>query len=138
MNELATVLFYYSWKGRQRQLFINISNHPTANWSQKQIDTAKKFGEIIDYPFPVVGAAWGEEDICRLAEKVIQDVSVYKDAVLLIQGEYTLTYQLVKRAKELGMRAVAACSDRVTQESVNEDGTTTKISKFEFVQFRDY
>ena len=86
----------------------------------------------------MVGAAWGEEDICRIAEKVIQDVSVYKDAVLLIQGEYTLTYQLVRQAKELGMRVVAACSDRVAQESVNEDGTTTKISKFEFVQFRDY
>jgi hypothetical protein len=138
MTEWSAILFNYSWKGRQRQLFINISNHPSANWSQRQIDEAKKFGEIVDYPFPVVGAAWGEEDICRIAEKVIQDVSVYKDAVLLIQGEYTLTYRLVSQAKELGIRVVAACSNRVTQESVNEDGTTTKISKFEFVQFRDY
>lgn len=138
MTEWSTILFNYSWKGRQRQLFINISNHLSANWSQRQIDEAKKFGEIVDYPFPVVGAAWGEEDICRIAEKVIQDVSVYKDAVLLIQGEYTLTYRLVNQAKELGIRVVAACSNRVTQESVNEDGTTTKISKFEFVQFRDY
>lgn len=119
-------------------MFINISNHPVANWSQKQIDEAKKFGEIIDYPFPVVEAEWGENDICKLAEEVIRDVSAHKDAVLLIQGEFTLTYQLVKLAKELGMHAVAACSDRVTQECVNEDGSSTKVSRFEFVRFREY
>ena len=28
--------------------------------------------------------------------------------------------------------------DRVTEEAVNEDGSTTKISRYEFIKFREY
>ena len=119
-------------------MFINISNHPAANWSAAQLAAASHYGEVVDYPFPVVPASSDEGDVRRIAESVIRDVSVRKEDVLLIQGEFTLAFQLVVMAKALGMRAVAACSDRVTEERVNDDGTSTKISRFEFVRFRDY
>ena len=33
-------------------MFINYTNHPSASWGEKQTDEAKKYGEIVDMPFP--------------------------------------------------------------------------------------
>ncbi|MBK8390607.1 MAG: hypothetical protein IPL23_15555 [Saprospiraceae bacterium] len=32
-------------------MLINLSNHPSANWSTNQITAASKYGDIIDIPF---------------------------------------------------------------------------------------
>jgi hypothetical protein len=33
-------------------MIINLSNHPSANWTTEQLIVAKTFGEIVDLPFP--------------------------------------------------------------------------------------
>ncbi len=32
--------------------FINLSNHPSATWSEEQLSAASKYGKIIDINFP--------------------------------------------------------------------------------------
>ncbi len=98
-------------------MFINLSNHPSAHWSEKQCQAAKQWGEIIDYPFPQVApdATW--EDIQKKAEKIVTevcDLAKEQPSAVMCQGEFTLTYALVRRFKEKHVTVLSACSERVT------------------------
>ena len=42
-------------------MFINFSNHPSANWGTEQINEAEKYGRIVDLPFPAVSTALTKE-----------------------------------------------------------------------------
>ena len=120
-------------------MFINISNHPSDFWQMEQLKEAEKFGEIVDYPFPVVSPYLNEEQLSVLADdtvsKVLETVRHdVKNCVLHIMGEMTLTYMLVSRFRKLGFSCIASTTSR--QSEVHQDGT--KISHFVFVRFREY
>ncbi len=34
--------------------FINLTNHPSTKWGADQLAAAKKYGNIVDIPFPAV------------------------------------------------------------------------------------
>jgi hypothetical protein len=55
----------------------------------------------------------------------------------LCQGEFYLSYAVVDRLKSSGIKVVAACSRREVEEIYTAD-ETKKISRFVFVQFREY
>ena len=61
-----------------------------------------------------------------------------KPSVIMIAGEFTLAYTMINLCLRAGVKVVAACSERRTQEVVNEDGTTIKTTVFEFIQFREF
>jgi len=119
-------------------MFLNISNHSSCNWSKEQLQEANTFGEIVDYPFPAVNATATESEIDELSDKIIDDVRIMKPDVVMCQGEFTLTYSLVKKLKDSGIKVVAACSERLAEEQFMSDGTVKKLSNFKFVQFREY
>lgn len=56
---------------------------------------------------------------------------------VLCQGEFCLSYAVIECLKAEKIKVVAACSRRVVEEISMATGTK-KISKFEFVQFREY
>lgn len=64
-------------------------------------------------------------------------LSFTPDAVMC-QGEFTLTYSVVKKLKEKGIRVLAACSRRSVIMKPAGNGGFSKIVDFEFVQFREY
>lgn len=119
-------------------MFINLSNHPSAEWEQRQIKAAKTYGEITDIPFPRVDPSDTEEEVAKkaafMAEKII---ALHPDAVMC-QGEYALTYGIVSRLKEAGILTLCACTERKTEEMADAVGRRTKESIFSFVQFRAY
>lgn len=120
--------------------FLNISNHPASKWSADQLDFAKSYGNIVDIPFPQIPPTAESAEIKKIAKSIAADIcGTYQigDGAL-VQGEMTFTYALVHELQERGIVCFAACSDRVTEEVVNPDGTTTKHSIFKFVQFREY
>lgn len=117
--------------------FINCSNHPSTKWSEFQLNTAKTLGEVVDVPFPSVEPELDEEGIKTLAESVISQIKEAagaSDITVHIMGEMCLTFAVVCELMAMGIPCVASTTRHIAKEM--PDGT--KISQFEFVQFRRY
>lgn len=117
--------------------FINLTNHPSENWEENQTLAASTYGEIVDWPFPMVQPAASKEDILQIAERVhraVTDVYGRNIAAVHIMGEFTLCYTLVMLFKNDNVKCLASTTERVA--IVNPDGS--KNSTFKFVQFREY
>ena len=50
--------------------FVNCSNHPSRLWSVMQRETAEKYGEIVDVPFPAVACDLTDSGLEELAEQI--------------------------------------------------------------------
>ena len=119
-------------------VFLNVSNHSSRQWSNKQRAEAEKYGKIVDIRFPPVPADISAEEVKKIAKRTFEVICQYDCSVVMLQGEFTLTYLLVILLMQAGFRVVAACSDRQATEQVDEDGNSIKCSQFTFVQFREY
>ena len=118
-------------------MFINLTNHPSANWSEEQLSAARQYGEITDLQFPVVDENASEAEIMRLADDYLNMILSKGNAneiTVHIMGEQTLCYALISRLQKKGIRCVASCTKRDTH--VNEAGE--RISTFRFTRFREY
>lgn len=121
--------------------FYNISNHPSTKWTKDQLDHANMYGEVIDFGFPYVNSSATTNEIICQARAVVDDIiggGRHDNIIAMVQGEMTITLAIVHELQAHGVTCVAACSDRVSEEVVNADGTTSKRSIFKFVQFREY
>ena len=116
-------------------MFINLTNHPSENWSEEQLKAAQEYGEIVDISFPNIEPFFTSEDINELAETTMEGIKIL-DAhpVVHVMGEMTFTYAVVSRLKALGITCVASTTERIVK--MMPDGK--KISEFKFVQFREY
>lgn len=120
-------------------MLINLTNHPSVQWSENQIKAAEMYGEIVDLPFPYVDPMWDLEKIKQIAaifeEKVFQLLQQEKNGnnAVHLMGELTLCYELIKRLQKMGIRCIASTSQRNTVTNGN-----SKISEFNFCRFREY
>ena len=121
-----------------KKTFINHTNHSSVQWSREQRVAAEKYGEIVDLPFPNVGADWNEEKISQFVEINAKKIIEMNPAAVLCQGEYNYTYSMINYLKRNNIVVLAAASERIVDEKVQLDGTTQKVSSFKFVQFRQY
>lgn len=124
---------------KKKSILINLSNHPSDSWESNQIQSANKFGDIIDIPFPEIDPEWDETQIEAFATEYlikIKDLSEQKavNSVVHLMGEYNFCFSLVSKLKAEGIDVLVSTSQR--QSIINEDGT--KTIKFSFVQFRKY
>jgi len=119
-------------------VFINLSNHPSEKWSEEQLSAARKYGDIIDIPFPAIDAMCTEDDIDDYVKKYYVMVKQYDNPVVMIQGEFTFTYRMVNCLKENGIKTLASCTDRIVEDKVLADGRIEKTSLFQFARFREY
>ena len=119
-------------------MLINLSNHPSCTWSQLQRAEALKYGDIVDVSFPKVRAEASEEEIAAMAEEMVEIVLRFHEPVVMVQGEFTLTYAIVERLKKAGIQTVASCTDREVEIITKDNGVTEKRSLFKFVRFREY
>ena len=128
----------YEAKAEARRVFVNLSNHPSADWSEEQKKAALVYGGIIDVPFPSVPSSCSDKAMQKLADKAIGAVTkaAYpaREVTMHVMGEMTLTYSIVNKLKARGIRCLASTSDRVA----NDLGNGEKISQFHFVEFREY
>ena len=141
-----------------KNTFINVSNHPSVSWSVRQRENAETYGQIMDIAFPGVNPHADENEIKDMADRLFADIiGVYMESVgetdrdeilrngvsdgtltVMAQGEFTLTFALIERLKEIHATVVAACSQRVVHEEQIEGGKSRKVVEFEFVRFRKY
>ena len=118
-------------------MLINLSNHLSQYWGDRQMEATRSYGEVIDLPFPVVAPDAESQELQTLAQNCVQKILSIGDAnsiTVHIMGEMTFTFMVVTRLKELGIRCVASTTERKT--TYNENGT--KLSEFSFVKFREY
>lgn len=119
-------------------MFLNFSNHPSDSWDAKQIEAARRWGEIRDLPFPNVGAELDEAAVDEIAQASLERILALRPDAVLCQGEMTLTYRVVQGLLRAGITVVAACSERAVREVRIADGGNEKTSIFRFRRFRAY
>ena len=119
-------------------MLVNLSKHPADKWGEAQNEAAKKFGKIVDIPFPTIPPDADSHDLNALVREYHKKVTDLGDGTPMkvqIMGEMTFTYRLVNMLREFGnIPCIASCTARNVVEL--PDGT--KQSRFEFVQFRRY
>ena len=120
------------------RFFLNYTNHASTAWSQEQRRAAEAYGHIVDVPFPTIDACWSEEDISRESSRAAEKLLSMRPAAVLCQGEYTYCYELVRHLRAHGIIVLAACSERMVREMVDETGRTHRQTIFSFVRFRKY
>jgi len=117
-------------------MLINLSNHPSEKWGEKQKSAASVYGVIHDLSFPQVSASMDETEIDGVVEDYVQQIQEFcksNHVTVHVMGEMTFTYRLVNRLKALGIRCIASTTERiVTEEDVK------KTSVFQFGRFREY
>lgn len=129
-------------------MFVNLTNHKYAAWSENQKKTAaNQFGKFTGMEgFPTIDPTYSKEDVARAVRATLSDIDGTvrnhginpADVAIICQGEMTFVVEFVRRATERGYRCYAATSERKSVEKQLPDGTTTKTAIFEFVQFREY
>ena len=120
-------------------MLINLTNHPSSRWSEKQKSAAEaEYGEIVDWPFPMVDESGDEHYIAELADEYVEKIVTLTNSrpfVVHIMGEQTFSYALVRRLRERGISCVASTTKRIVKEEV--PGKKTEVI-FQFERFRAY
>lgn len=120
--------------------FVNYSNHVSTRWTSAQLEAAEKYGNVIDIPFAQVDPSATKAEVDTLAEAEVQKILEAKPSVVMVQGEMTLVYNVVRRLENEGIKCVAACTRRRTDEEMQKLAAAglTKEGMFEFMGFREY
>lgn len=124
----------------KKNIFINLSNHPSQKWCQEQKKAVDKIipdAQIVDYPFPSVDSSLNEVQIIKLSEQLTAEIAALEPSAVMCQGEFGLTFSVVTMLKKLGIKTVYGCSERKSTERQTENGTE-KVVMFCFVRFREY
>ncbi len=121
-------------------MLINLSNHPSKQWSKLQTDEAvNEYGKILDLPFPAINPSAKPEEIKELAKYYfnkcldILKKSRENNNVVHIMGELTFCFALVNLLQAQDISCISSTSAR----NVVQNGSK-KIVEFNFVQFREY
>lgn len=116
-------------------MFINHSNHPSTQWDEAQKSIAENYGSILDIAFPIVNPDSTAEEVESMVEQYGKEILEKHPTVVMVQGEFTYTYKMVKLLKKHGVKVVAATSERIV--NTLDDGKTKQVV-FNFVQFREF
>jgi CRISPR-associated protein Csx16 len=118
-------------------VFVNLSNHPTACWSEAQREAALSLApEIKDLLFPPVPSEADTDDIDALADELVARLTTESPGAThaMVQGEFTLAHALVRRLQQMGITCLAT----TTRREIVEQSAGTKTTRFDFVRFRGY
>lgn len=113
--------------------FINISNHHSSKWNNKQLEAARNLGEIRDIQFPNIPPTMSSEEVREMAVRDAETLTATGDNIFHVMGELSYCFYLISELKRRGCRCVVSCTARNVVEL--KDGT--KQVRFEFEQFRE-
>ena len=119
---------------------FTLMNHTLT--SEQEEDTRKNLD--VDKFINIADTMWS--DIDPSEKSIIKFVEVYKDKlrlqakagdVLLVQGDFGATYNMIRFAKNMGLIAVYATTNRIVSEQV-ENGKVVIKREFKHARFREY
>lgn len=117
--------------------FINLTNHPSDNWEEKQRNAALEYGTIIDIPFPAINAQDDTKTLALLADeylKKVMEIAPPVNATVHLMGEQSFCHSLLFRLQSAGYLCVASTTVRCVKETCNNERSVT----FHFERFREY
>lgn len=130
-------------------ILFNISNHSSDKWSVAQ---KQNWDRVIDIPFPNIDPNWDTAEVIenavspiagKLGELVTQEFGqTPAELNIMLQGEFSFCH-LFKEVMDKNLNGDKVVwwiptTERKTVEKVKEDGTTEKISIFEFCRWRKF
>lgn len=122
-----------------KTLFI-LMNHAL---TPEQEEDARENLKIMKF-INIADAKWS--DIDPFEKSVLNIVNIYKDRlmqqastgdVLLVQGDFGATYNMIKFAKNMGLTVVYATTNRIVSEYI-ENGKVVTKREFKHARFREY
>ena len=119
-------------------VFINLSNHPSSLWDKTQTEDALQYGEIVDLAFPAIPVSISDKYMNHLVQEYANKIMEYDNPVVMIQGEFVFVFRMVTRLKSMGIRALACCTERISTEEKQADGSIKKVSRFVYGGMRGY
>ncbi|WP_053991291.1 hypothetical protein [Mangrovimonas sp. TPBH4] len=114
-------------------MFLNLTNHPSSQWEQAQLQAAKKYGVIVDFRFPEIDPKASSQELEQLADALALQIEQLNPKAVHLMGELTFTFMLVNKLHSKKIPCLASTTKRLTTES-----SGVKTSVFKFVQFRPY
>ena len=120
--------------------FFTLINHTLT--SEQEEDARKNLN--VDKFVNIADAMWS--DIDPSEKSVIKFVETYKDKlkkqakvgdILLVQGDFGATYNMIRFAKSMGLIVVYATTNRIVSEQV-ENGKVVIKREFKHARFREY
>ena len=126
-------------------MLINFTNHPSDRWTDDQKNCAiELYGAVKDLPFPAVPTGAGATEVIGMTDEIIDKILAMKEENLvseafavMAQGEFTLTYAVVSRLRNLTITVLSAVTERISTEEV-VNGEVRKTAIFRFAGFREY
>ena len=118
-------------------MLINLSNHPSSNWSAKQLNAALQYGKITDIVFPDVDPMGDEEYIEELSSTYLQNILPFATSnkvTVHIMGEMTFCFSLSNKLRHYSIICIASTSERI----IKEIDSGKKEVTFQFKRFRKY
>ena len=117
-------------------MLLNLSNHPSVNWSPEQLNAAKvQFGEVADLAFPHIDPTATTAEVKKIARYYVGEIAHTKDIKAVhLMGEMTFVVAVANGLKRRKMPVF--CS--TTKRTVLEEKDGQKTTQFTFVQFREY
>lgn len=121
-----------------KEVLINLTNHPSALWDEKQHKASHRYGEIMDIVFPAIDETGDESYIAKLADEYLEKILIIandKNITVHLMGEQTFTFALLKRLRAQGIPCIASTTKRIVKE---ETAGKKKEVIFQFERFRHY
>ena len=122
------------------KILFMLMNHALTR--EQEEDARKNLN--VDKFINIADASWS--DIDPSEKSIIKFVEVYKDKlrsqakagdILLVQGDFGATYNMIRFAKNMGLIAVYATTNRIVSEQV-ENGKVVIKREFKHARFREY
>jgi hypothetical protein len=120
-------------------MLLNLSNHPSANWDERQMEATQAYGGVKDIAFPRINPEADAAEINTLAKKYTLDIrqrlsqTSDKQNAVHVMGELSFCHALVNKLQANGITCLVSTTVRNATEN---DGK--RISTFRFVKFRTY
>ena len=120
-------------------MFLNITNHPSTDWPQAQRAAAMAIASpITDLPFPNVPPEADEIEVESLGREILEKTSRFNPSAALVEGDFTLTYFLVRELMKRGVVCYIATTPRITAVKLTGPHSSEKVSQFHFTRLRRY
>lgn len=111
VRELADK-FRTSLSSQAGSCFVNLTNHPSAQWEPAQTEAGLALAERIeDVCFPNVPPEASEKDLAAMADACVAQLPPGSTHAL-VQGEFTLAFEIVRRLQKRNITCVAATTER--------------------------
>lgn len=126
---------------KKEPLLVNLSNHPIANWTKDQLNSAKEsWTHIADLEggMPVIPSDYDYDQVEKQAIDIAERALKQGATAAYVAGEYNLTYSLINQLKMREIECYNATTERYACEIESNEESIKMTHEFKFGQWRKY